>query len=351
MKLTIKEVARQAGVSIATVSRVLNEKDRVKSSTRHKVEEMIHKLNFQPDQNARNMIKKESRTIGMIIPELSNEYWAHLVDVLQENFWGMGYMLIVGSTDRSLDKEKAFIKSFIERRVDGIIFGSSLTSRSDTDNQTFRLIKQYGIPIVSLDPKFREMNCVLGDHLQGATDGVEHLIRLGHRNIAFIGGPTAPDSRELGFRNAFMLNSLLVDESLIRRSDSSAIFQLGYQTTLDLINDRSKFTAIFCYSDATAFGVLKALEEKGVRVPEDVAIVGYDDVQMASLFKPALTTIRQPIREVGEALAKLLIDTIEMGSTDLEEVPPKNISFKMQLIVRESCGSRLKTEAEKLVTF
>jgi LacI family transcriptional regulator len=342
MKLTIKEVARQAGVSIATVSRVLNEKDRVKSSTRQKVEEMIHKLNFQPDQNARNMIKKETRTIGIIIPELSNEYWSQLVDVLQDNFWGMGYMLIVGSTDRSLDKEQALVKSFIERRVDGIIFGSFLTPRSNTDNQTFRLIKQYGIPIVSLDPAYREMNCVLGDHVQGATDGVDHLIRLGHRNLAFIGGPTAPDSRELGFRNAFMLNNLIVDESLIRRSDSSSTFQFGYQTTIEMINNRDIFTAIFCYNDATAFGVLKALEEKGVHVPEDVAIVGYDDVQMASLFKPALTTVRQPIHEVGEALAKLLIGTIETGSTDFQEVPPKNISFKMQLIVRESCGSKLK---------
>ncbi len=343
MKLTIKEVAQQAGVSIATVSRVLNNKDRVKSSTRQKVKEMIHKLNFQPDLNARNMIKKESKTIGMVIPELSNEYWSHLVDVLQENFWDNGYMLIVGSTDRNLDKEQAFIKSFIERRVDGIIFGSSLTPRADTDNETFKLIKQYGIPIVSLDPKNREMSCVLGDHLQGATDGVEHLIRLGHRSIAFIGGPTAPDSRELGFRNAFMLNNLIVDESLIRRSDSSSTFQFGYQTTIQLINDGAEFTSIFCYNDATAFGVFKALEEKGMRVPEDVAIVGYDDVQMAGLFKPALTTVRQPIIEVGQALAKLLIDTIEMGSTSIQKVPPKSISFKMQLIVRDSCGSQLKS--------
>jgi LacI family transcriptional regulator len=342
IKPTIKEVAQEAGVSIATVSRVLNEKDRVKSSTRQKVEEMIHKLNFQPDQNARNMIKKETKTIGIIIPELSNEYWSQLVDVLQDNFWKMGYMLIVGSIDRSLEKEQAFVKSFIERRVDGIIFGSSLTPRSNTDNHIFNLVKQYGIPIVSLDPAFREMNCVLGDHVQGASDGAEHLIRLGHRKIAFIGGPTAPDSRELGFRNAFMLNRLIVDESLIRRSDSSATFQFGYQTTIDMISGGSIFTAIFCYNDATAFGALKALAEKGVRVPEDIAIVGYDDVQMASLFKPALTTVRQPIHEVGEALAKLLIDTIEAGSNGVREVPPKNISFKMQLIVRESCGSQLE---------
>lgn len=341
MKPTIKEVALQAGVSIATVSRVLNEKNRVKSSTRQKVEDIIHKLNFQPDQNARNMIKKETRTIGIIIPELSNEYWSQLVDVLQNNFWQKGYMLIVGSTDRNIEKEDAIVKSFIERRVDGIIFGSFLTPRSDFDNQTLKLIKQYGIPIVSLDPKFREMNCVLGDHVQGTTDGVEHLIRLGHQDIAFVGGPTAPDSRELGFRNAFMLNGLLVNEALIRRSDSSATFQFGYQTTIDMISNCDKFTAIFCYNDATAFGVLKALAEKSVRVPEDVAIVGYDDVQMASLFKPALTTIRQPIHEIGEALAKLLIDTIETGSNREREEPPIKISFKMKLIVRESCGSLL----------
>jgi LacI family transcriptional regulator len=343
MKTTIKEVALEAGVSIATVSRVLNGKDRVKSSTRKKVEQTIEKLNFFTDQNARNMIKKETRTIGMIIPHLSNEYWSQLFDVLQANFWLKGYTLFVGSTDLSLEKERAFIKSFIERRVDGIIFGSSL-AQSINDKMTFEMIRKYGIPIVSLDPNMREMNCVLGDHLQGSTDAVHHLIQLGHRNIAFIGGPNFPDSRELGFRNAFMQNGLFVKESFIRRTDSSPSFQCGYQEALKLFEaHKGEFSAIFCYNDATAFGVLKALEEKGMRVPQDIAIVGYDDVQMAGIFKPALTTVRQPIREVGEALANLLIESIETPPNDSMVRSPKSISFKMQLIVRESCGSGLKT--------
>jgi len=341
IKPTIKQVAEEAGVSIATVSRVLNGKDRVKDSTRSKIWEVIERLNFQPDQNARSMIKKESKLIGLVVPELMNEYWVQLFDVLQNAFWRKGYTLILGSTDRSPEKEKAFMKSFVERRVDGIIVGSALTE----DEELTELLSHYAVPIVSLDPKKRDVACVLGDHLQGATEAVEHLIRLGHRQIAFLCGPTIPDYRELGLRNAFMMNHLPVDERLIRRVDSTVNFQLGYNEMKALLAEAAPFTAVFAYSDAVAFGAVRALEEAKLRVPEDIAVVGYDDVQMASMFKPALTTVRQPIRDIGESMAGLLIEMIESDEETRSTTPAKTISLQMELIVRDSCGAKLQQGA------
>jgi LacI family transcriptional regulator len=339
MKPTIKDVAAEAGVSIATVSRVLNGKDRIKDSTKAKIEEAIRKLNFQPDQTARSMIKKETKTIGMIVPELSNEYWAQLFDVLQHIFWDRGYTIFIGTTERSLEKEAVFVKAFIERRVDGIIFGSSLT-RPNPD-RTMELLERYAIPTVSLDPKMKGLHCVVGDHLQGAGDVVQHLIRLGHRDIAFIGGPAVPDHRELGLRNACLLNGISVNEALIRRTDDAPSFQSGYKLMKRLLEETDGFTAVFGYNDAIAFGCIRALEEAGKRIPQDVAIVGYDDIQMATVFKPRLTTVRQPIPEIGEALAALLFESLGAESGAERNAARKHIAFKTELIVRDSCGGRV----------
>lgn len=336
MKPTIKQVAEAAGVSIATVSRVLNGKDRVKESTRIKIMEAIDRLNYQPDQIARSMINKSTRTIGLIVPELMNEYWVQLFEELQDAFWPKGYALILGSTNRSTEKEIEFLKSFIERRVDGLILGFETAE----DETVMNLLDRYSIPVVTLDPRKSEFDCLMGDHLQGATEAVQHLIRLGHRDIVFLGGPTVPDMRELGYRNAFMLNNLQVKEELVVRADSPVNFQLGYQEMKAFLKREIPFTAIFSYNDMVAFGAIRALEEEGLRVPDDVAVVGYDDVQMASMFKPSLTTVRQPIRDIAQSMVQLLSEIIEMDEEKRKAKPKKVISFKMELVVRESCGAR-----------
>ncbi|TLS52604.1 LacI family transcriptional regulator [Paenibacillus antri] len=338
MKPTIRDVAAEAGVSIATVSRVLNGKDRVKNSTKAKIEEAIRKLNFQPDQNARSMIKKETKTIGMVVPELSNEYWAQLFDVLQHLFWERGYTIFIGTTERNLEKEATVVKTFIERRVDGIIFGSALP-RPNPD-RTMELLERFAVPTVSLDPRMKGLHCVVGDHLQGATDAVEHLIRLGHRSIAYVGGPIVPDNRELGLRNACLLNDLPVNEALFRRTSDSPTFQSGYAEMKRLLGEGESFTAVFGFNDAVAFGCIRALEEAGKRIPDDVAIVGYDDIQMATVFKPRLTTVRQPVREIGEALATLLLRALSETPDAQRSFPRTHIAFKTELVVRDSCGGR-----------
>jgi LacI family transcriptional regulator len=338
MKITIKEVAQEANVSIATVSRVLNGKDKVKKTTRLKIQEAVKKLNFQPNHIARAMIIKKTKTIGLLVPQLSNEYWALLSEIIQEKLWLKGYPLILCSTDRDLDKEKIFTKMFIERMVDGIIYCSTASKYGDQKERThLELIKRHSIAMVSFTPDMDDVNCILGDHLQGAINAVQHLIDLGHKKIAHIGGPAVSRDREFGYRNAIVINGLQVDESLIIRENEET-YQYGYKSVKKLLANKADFTAVFCGNDIIAIGAIKALEEASINVPKDVAVVGYDDINMASLCKPALTTVQQPIREMVDAAVDLLIESMEKNN---KKQVPKKVVFQAKLIIRESCGTYL----------
>ncbi|HZG88157.1 LacI family DNA-binding transcriptional regulator [Paenibacillus sp.] len=337
MKITIKEVAKEAGVSIATVSRVLNGKDGIKPATKDRVEKAIMKYNFSPDQIARSMIVKESKTIGLLVPQLSNEYWATLAEVVEEALWMQGYTLLLctsSTREDSLQKEKAAIHSFIQRKVDGIIYSTS--SGLNASFQAFtEQIKQYGLPIIAFDQKIQGMSQIYGDHLQGAMDAVKHLIQLGHRDIAYIGGPLVSPERELGYRNAHTIHGLAVDEELIIRGEPS--FQFGSRAVRRLLAAGKRFTGLFCGNDLIALGALQALEAEGWRVPEDVAVVGYDDIHMAGLARPALTTVRQPVEEMGRTIVERLLQAIETGNAPQQNC---HLVFPMTLVVRDSCGAR-----------
>ncbi len=341
MKITIKEVAKEAGVSIATVSRVLNRKDGIKPATRKKVEKAIDKYSFIPDQIARTMIMRETKTIGVLVPQLSNEYWATLAAVIEEELWKCGYTLLLSTSSTREDcftKEMAAIESFMQKKVDGIIYSTSSGNHPNFQAYTEKMVN-YPTPIVAYDHKIPGLSQVFGDHLQGAMDAVSHLITLGHQKNAYIGGPLVSPERELGFRNAHTVQGLPVDESLIMRGEPT--FKFGYQSMTTLLYGNKSFTGVFCGNDLIALGAIQALERAGKRVPGDIAIVGYDDIHTARYVKPALTTVRQPLQEMGKAAVELLLHSIENNGQRLE---PRNLVFPMQLIVRESCGTMVKPE-------
>jgi LacI family transcriptional regulator len=339
MKTTIKDVAKIAGVSISTVSRVINGMDRVSNSTIKKVQSAIETLNFYPDHVARTMINKKTQTIGLIVPQLSNEYWALMSEVIQNHLWVNNYTTLICSTDNESDKENAYLKMYIERRVDGIIYcaSSHLTGNQDQID----MLKRSGIPVVTLDPNVTGISCVTGDHLLGSVNAVEHLIQLGHRNIAYIGGPAVSIEREFGYRKALMMHGLNINEGLILIVNGQAPKD-GHRALQELNESGEKFDAVFCGNDMLAFGAIKALEEANLRVPEDVAVVGYDDIQSASLFNPALTTVRQPISDMGKELISLLFQSMEQN---VEDRKPRKIVVPTQLIVRESSGSGKKKDS------
>jgi DNA-binding LacI/PurR family transcriptional regulator len=338
MKITIKDVANEAGVSIATVSRVLNNKDRVKSSTRKKIEEAILKLNFSPDQAARTMIIKETKTIGLLIPNLTNEFWSVVAEVIQDELWENGYTTLLCATSTLEDltkREEAFIMNFIQRKVDGVIYATLSGVHPDGYHPAIKELKDSDIPVVAFDQNVPDVSKVKGEHIQGAITAVEHLIKLGHKRIAYLGGPLFSPDRELGFRNAHTINGLNVDEYLIRRG--SPTYEFGNIAMLELLKSRKKFTAVFCGNDLIALGAIQCMNNAGVKVPDDVAVVGYDDIQMSKIIKPSLTTVHQPIREMSSAIVKLLLDLIENKDN---KMTPQSLMFDMKLIIRESCGGK-----------
>lgn len=341
MSTTIKDVAREANVSIATVSRVINGKDKVKKETREKIQRAIEKLNYVPDQAARTMINKKTKTIGMFVPLLSNEYWAELAETIQRKLLAKGYTLILSTYNTEGQSAYSCLDTFLERRVDGLILANLLFIDIKEDEKYINMFNEQGIPLVSFSP-YRNITSICGDSTASSMEAVEHLIRLGHQKIAYIGTISCTIERELGYRNALMLNHLEIDESIIisgRQNYVHYFAQYGYQCAKQLVMDNREFTAVFCANDLIAIGAIKAFDEMGLGVPDDKAVVGFDDIGMASLYRPALTTVKQPIDDMANAAIQVLLEQIE--NPDKYD-PQKKITFPMQLIVRESCGSKKK---------
>jgi LacI family transcriptional regulator len=339
MSYTIKDVAKEANVSIATVSRVINGKDKVKKETREKIQRAIAKLHYVPDQVARTMINKKTKTIGMFVPLLSNEYWAQLAEAIQRKLMVKGYTLIISTYNYEQESVHSYLNTFLERKVDGLIIASRLDVDVEQDEKYLGLFVEQGIPLVSFNT-YKNITSVSGDSISSSMEAVEHLIRLGHRKIAFIGTVSCSIDRELGYRNAVMLNGLEIDESIIiggRHEYVHYFSEYGYRCALQLLSDNKPFSAVFCANDLIAIGVIKAFEDKGILVPSDKAVIGFDDINIAHLYRPALTTIKQPIDDMAGAAIDILLEQI-----DKPEVPriQKKITFPMELIIRESCGSK-----------
>ncbi len=335
MRKTIKDVAKLAGVSTATVSRVINEPERVKPPTLQTVQQAIKELNFQPSQAARTMVMKKTKSIGLLVPTVSNEYWGEVSEVVQDEFWERGYNLVLCNTKNSKERERKYFTMLMERMVDGVIYSTVDVPGCETAEAASEL-RKFKIPIVIFDRHIMGFPQVHADHLNGALKAVEHLIRLGHRKIAYIGGPLTSPEREVGYRQAHAAHDLEVHESLIRLGSPTVDF--GYETILDFIHDGASFTAAFCGNDLIAFGAMNALYQSGRLVPEDVAIVGYDDIHIAALLNCPLTTIRQPIRTMVKTAVDLLTMLIEQGEITNG---PSSVVYPTELIVRKSCGAEI----------
>ncbi|MFF2094143.1 LacI family DNA-binding transcriptional regulator [Paenibacillus sp. NPDC058174] len=340
MKATIKDVAREAKVSIATVSNVINGKDIVKKETREKVTRVIEKLNYVPDQAARTMIRKKTNTIGMVVPSLSNEFWGSLAGNIQRQLLNFGYTLLILTTESDPKVEQISLNTLKERNVDGVII-ASLGLGSKADKRYVEALLEWGIPLVSFHPYEKKLTTVWGDYMASSMEVVDHLISLGHTKIAYIGSYLSGIERELGYRNSLMLNRIPVDERLMisgQEEKFEFFSQYGYDCAKKLCKDNVEFTAIFCSNDLIAIGAIKAFEDLGMHVPADKAVVGFDDINMASLYRPALTTVRQPITEMASSAVTILIEQIEKPDTDHFA---KTVTFPMKLIIRESSGAQI----------
>jgi LacI family transcriptional regulator len=329
---TIKDVAQLANVSIATVSRTLSGKDKVSPLLAERVSAAMKELQYQPNDVARALKIKESRSIGLMIPDIENPFFPALVRGVQDAAKIHNYAVILCNTDGRLEEERNYIHFLYSKRVDGIVFTDSVYNK-----QSISLLDSLGIPVVLLDRRVTGIHAstVTSDNRLGAFLATEHLIELGKKRIAFISGPLKLSSgadRASGYQDALVRYNISYNKNLA--FIGAFTYESSYKAVEDLLFSREKFDAVFASNDLMAIGVIECLAKYGIRVPEDVAVVGFDDIRMAAWYKPLLTTIRQPVYDMGQYAVKLLVEHI----TGVRETYYEKI-FKPELIIRQSSGS------------
>jgi LacI family transcriptional regulator len=327
--VTIYEVAREAGVSTATVSRVINDRQHVREATRRRVEHAMDRLGYVANPQARGLAGGRSKVIGLLVYELGSSYFSQLIKGIDAAVTSIGYDLMLYTTHARREREARHAAELASGPVDGLIIVLAVDIRNYVD----RLHRQR-VPFVLLDhdSDVGGTTFITAANRQGARDGVNHLIALGHRRIGLITGTAGTSSareRLAGYRDALRDAGIEHDTSLVVKGDF--LEDRGYQATEQLLRLEVPPTAIFTSADTAAFGALRALRDAGLRVPEDVSILGFDDIPESSLVTPPLTTVRQPLKEMGATAVRLLRNLM-----DDPEMTPRRTELETQLIVRES---------------
>lgn len=334
MQPTIKDVARQAGVSTATVSRVLNAADGVSEHTKIRVEQAIEDLGYRYNALASSLKKRQSHLIGHIVPSIAGPVGPTLARAVEEQAQKYGYNVILCNSSESIEKERANVNILLERRVEGIVF----TSPMSLDHATS--IKSRGIPVVIIERRGETsgFHFVETDNFKGAYDAVKHLLGMGHTRIAMIVGPQSAiisKFRVEGFERA------LLDVGLSSRSEYMAEGNYsrasGYEIMKKFLSLKERPTAVFATNDSMAIGAMQAVRDAGLDIPGDISVVGFDDT-LAELAIPPLTTVHQPLFEIGTLATKIIISAIS-GST--ETYPFENV-LPCYLKERNSCGPAAK---------
>lgn len=326
---TIKDVAQEANVSTNTVSRALNNKPDVSPETRKRVLSVAKKLNYSPNHLARSLISKRTGTLGVVVTDNANPFYARVIKGIEDAVREHGYNIILCNTDEDSEREADAIRLLQQKRVDGI-----LITPVQKDYQYLEDLKQYQNPFVLLNrhPKNEQMDYVINDNAYGANLAVEHLISIGRMRIGYICGPPTISSvqeRLQGCQTAMQVADLRPDSLLVERTNLK--MEGGFSAMQKLL-DNDAPDGIFAYSDILAIGAMKALLDANLRIPEDVALIGYDDIEFAGMLEVPLTTVRQPRYRIGQEAANILIDKI--NGTSGENV--KSVVLRPELILRKS---------------
>lgn len=331
MKITIKDIARMAEVSTATVSKVVNNKDKnISDATRQKVLRIIKEHNYVPNRVASSMITKKTHSIGLVIPDITNPFFPEIARGVEDVANKFGYHVILCNSDNDISKEISYIEMLQEKMVDGIILTAS--SRRVADSLDLRKLS---VPLITVDRDIEEVKVkgkVIVDNVSGAYEAVCYMFNKGYKRVLHLAGPltSGPSiDRYEGYKKAHRdMEKELLDELFIEGFYTS---EWGYEGIIQILKKGIKFDSIFCGNDLIAMGAMKALREHDYKIPKDVGIVGFDDIYMATMIEPQLTTVHQPNYKMGSKAAQLLIDFIE-GRTVVNKVEV----LKTKLIIRES---------------
>ena len=322
MPVSIKDIAKEAGVAPSTVSRALNDHPRISSETKALIQNLAKAMRYVPSTVARSLVAKQSATIGVAITDLFDPYYAGLMTGIEEAAAAHNFQVILSSFYRDPDRELAVVYDFLRRGMDGVIITGSYIDNTylSPDNNFFK-------PIVIANSHTYPFSVAV-DRITGTKKVIEHLVELGHRRIAHVTQLMDGMDRLDGYRAALQQHNIPINEALIVKCDGGIIG--GIKAAPYLLDLPQPPTAIFCFNDLTAIGVINALRERGLNVPRDISVVGFDDLEMSTYYHPALTTVRQPTHQIGKRAVKMLLRLINGDSTVNAEVVPS------ELIIRES---------------
>ena len=327
MAISIKDIAKAAGVASSTVSRALNDHPRISQETKDRINHLAKEMGYTPSLLARSLVTQDTATIGVVITMASDPFLTHLVTSIEEVAQEQGYSVLMSSSYLDPDRELELVGAFHGRRTRGIIV---IGSQVDADYLQMR--DRFPLPVVLTNCRTYPYS-VSTDNPAGAQRAIEHLVQLGHRRIAYIANQRSYRSnldRMASYQQALAAHKIPVDTDLIVESDGT--LQGGSAAARILLSRPQSPTAIFCFNDMTAIGVLGALQQAKIRVPERMSVIGFDDIEFAAYCSPPLSTVRQPTDLMGQRLIHMLLALIQ----DQEDVAPEVLPA--ELIIRESTG-------------
>lgn len=322
---TIHDVAKACGVNVSTVSRCLNGKGRINAGTRDRILAAARSLDYRPNRIARGLVTGRTHTLGLIVSDIRNPFFAEVARGVEDAANHAGCDVVLCNTDLHQEKQLRYIRSLVEKGVDGIII--NFASAMNREQEQF--LRTCGVPVVLLNrpSKAVKLSTVSIDNRQGGFLAATFLLKLGHRSLAVLGGPEDQSNhaaRAAGFLGAVKASGRNVKTHVLHGSQN---FAGGYEMTWRLLTEHADVTAIFTGNDVMAFGALRALTESGRRVPEDVSLVGFDNIEMSGMIQTPLTTIEQPKYEIGKCAVEILLGP---------QSAPVHREFGVKLVERQS---------------
>ncbi len=335
MAVTIKDIARESGVNISTVSRALNNGYGVNPQTRELVMAVANRLNYTPNRVARGLVTGRSHSLALIVSDIRNPFFAEVARGAADAARAENCDLILCNSDLDPTRQFGYVKSLIEKRVDGILMNSVTALCADEQQQ----LAAFGVPIVLLNRSAASciFSTVSADNEAGGVLAALHLLQLGHRHIAHLTGPRHHGNlsdRTRGFTQTLQSAPGPVTPIVLH---GPFTFEGGHDLTIRVLDDHPEITAIFAGNDVMAFGAVRAILDRGLRIPDDISLIGFDDIQFASIIHPPLTTIHQPQYEMGRAAVEIL----QRLSHDKTRKTPESRVLGVELVERQSCRSRL----------
>jgi len=324
-----------AGVSVATVSRVINDSELVEGKTRERVKEVITRTHYVPNKLARGLVRQMSKTIGLVVPDMSNPFFSNIIHGIEDVVTPKGYSMYLFNSNFDHDRENYFLEEMSQRRVDGTIVSSAFLQNVPL----IQRLNNYAMRIVCIQTHIDGIDCVNTTDYEGMRKLCGHLLDLGHRKIGFVCLDFRVNrNRVEAYKDSLAERGIPLDPRYIREN-TKRIYSLNpaHDMARELLDLPDPPSAIMAHNDYLAFGVYQAAREKGLKIPDDLSVTGYDDLTLSALVDPPLTTVSQPAYAMGEAAGELLLKSLSAPSPR-ENVRRREVLFDTSLVIRGSTG-------------